>query len=330
MLSTAPRRAATGSAFAADWTERNNKIVRKPHTHRVPSASRILVMKSQVVTPELHQWIVDQAKAGCRPEDVLASMRASGWQEDVAIAALEATLREHLAGQNSMTGSGIGLPVPVKVPEPALDDSPSHLWAGDHQVQVLLSLRNPRVVVFGGLLSDAECDDLRASAAPRMARSETVINATGGSEVHSARTSRGMFFGPAETPLCDRIERRIAALLQWPVENGEGLQVLHYSPGAEYKPHNDYFDPAQPGMAAVLARGGQRVATLLVYLNTPVKGGGTVFPDVALEVAAVKGNAVFFSYDRAHAVSRTLHGGAPVIEGEKWVATKWMREREFI
>jgi prolyl 4-hydroxylase len=28
-------------------------------------------------------------------------------------------------------------------------------------------------------------------------------------------------------------------------------------------------------------------------------------------------------------VTRTLHAGLPVVEGEKWVATKWLREREF-
>jgi len=43
----------------------------------------------------------------------------------------------------------------------------------------------------------------------------------------------------------------------------------------------------------------------------------------------MRGNAVFFSYDRAHIVTRTLHAGLPVLEGEKWVATKWLREREF-
>ncbi len=283
-------------------------------------------MKPQTVTPELRQWIVDQAKAGCRPEDVLSSMRASGWQEDVALDALEQTLRDHLASQ----GQVAMLPAPVSVPEPALDDSCNTLWAGDRQVQVLMAMRNPRVVVLGGFLSDAECDELTESSRPRMTRSETVVNATGGSEVHEARTSRGMFFARAETPLCDRIERRIGALLNWPVQNGEGLQVLHYQPGAEYKPHHDYFDPAQPGMTAVLARGGQRVGTVLMYLNTPEKGGGTVFPDVSLEVAPIKGNAVFFSYDRPHAVTRTLHGGSPVVEGEKWVATKWLREGEFI
>jgi prolyl 4-hydroxylase len=71
------------------------------------------------------------------------------------------------------------------------------------------------------------------------------------------------------------------------------------------------------------------VASIVCYLTTPEQGGGTVFPDVGFEVGAVKGNAVFFSYDRPHAITRTLHGGAPVLGGEKWVATKWLRERKF-
>ncbi len=282
-------------------------------------------MKSQVVTPELRQWILEQAKAGCRPEDVLASMQASGWDEAVAEQALEDTLSQFLAERAQQAA----LPPPVPVPGPLLEGSPSQLVLSDRTVQVLLTMNNPRVVLFGGFLSDAECDALIDDARPRMTRSETVVNATGGSEVHGSRTSHGMFFARGETPLCMRIEQRIAELLRWPVINGEGLQVLHYAPGAEYKPHYDYFDPAQPGMASVLKRGGQRVGTLLMYLNTPPRGGATVFPDVALEVAPIKGHALFFSYDRAHAVTKTLHGGAPVVEGEKWVATKWLREGEF-
>jgi prolyl 4-hydroxylase len=285
---------------------------------------------TQTATPELRQWIIEQAKAGCRPEDVLASMRASGWNEGVALASLEQVLQQFAQSPPQGQAQGQPLPPVVQVPEPALFDSPSRLWAGDREVSVLMTLRNPRVVVFGGLLSHEECDAMVADAAPRLTRSETVVVETGGNEVNPSRTSQGMFFGRGETTLCQRVEARIAALLNWPVVNGEGLQVLHYRPGAEYKPHHDYFDPAQPGMAAVLQRGGQRVATLVMYLNTPQQGGGTVFPDVSLEVAPIKGNAVFFSYDRPHALTRTLHGGAPVVAGDKWVATKWLREHEFI
>jgi prolyl 4-hydroxylase len=185
------------------------------------------------------------------------------------------------------------------------------------------------VVVFSGLFSDDECDQMIALARARLARSETVQTDTGSSEVNAARTSQGMFFDRGEHPLCTLLESRIGALLGWPVENGEGLQILRYGPGAEYKPHFDYFDPDQPGTPAILKRGGQRVASLVCYLNTPTLGGSTIFPDVQLDVAPRKGNAVFFSYDRPHPATRTLHGGAPVIEGEKWVATKWLRERRF-
>jgi prolyl 4-hydroxylase len=282
-------------------------------------------MSKQQVTPELRQWIVAQAQAGCQPEQVLQAMRSAGWDEEVALQAMEDTLRQHLvehAKQNN-------LPVPTMVPEPDLTQSPAAVWAGDREVRIVMSMRNPRVVVFGGLLSEQECDELIELSRPRLVRSETVDNATGGSEVNEARTSQGMFFQRGENALCQRIEQRIATLVNWPVENGEGIQILRYAPGAEYKPHHDYFDPAQPGSGTILKRGGQRVGTVVMYLNNPAKGGGTVFPEVQLEVAPVKGNAVFFSYDRPHPMTRTLHGGSPVIEGEKWVATKWLREGRF-
>ena len=283
------------------------------------------VMGRQQVTPELRQWILAQATAGQSPEDVLQAMLASGWTEDVAADALEDTLKGFLADHARANG----LPQPVPVPEPVLVSGTNRVWAGDREVNIVMSMLAPRVVVLGNLLSDDECDGLIELARPRLARSETVVNETGGSEVNTARTSRGMFFERGENPLCARIEARLAALTRWPVENGEGLQILHYTPGAEYKPHYDYFEPSHSGTPSILKRGGQRVGTIVMYLNTPTLGGGTTFPDVHLEVAPMKGHAVFFSYDRPHPMTRSLHGGAPVIEGEKWVATKWMREGVF-
>lgn len=280
---------------------------------------------TQAVTPQLRQWIVEQAQAGHAPDAVLKAMRDAGWDEDVAIEALENTLRAHLEHK----AVAAGLPPAATVPEPALDDSPLYLLADDRRVHVLSAQLQPRIVVFGGLLSDEECEELIALANPRMARSRTVATKTGGEEINVDRTSDGMFFQRGETELITRIEARIAALLRWPVENGEGLQILRYGPGAEYKPHYDYFDPAEPGTPTILKRGGQRVGTLVMYLGEPERGGGTVFPDLHLEVAPKRGNAVFFSYDRPHPSTRTLHGGSPVLAGEKWIATKWLREREF-
>lgn len=275
---------------------------------------------TQMITPELRQWIVSQATAGQSPADVLAAMQQAGWDEDVAIAAMEETLSQHL---NS------ALPAAVAVPDVDLPGAPRQLDLGDRQVDVVLSMQLPRVVVLSGFLSPQECDALVDAARPRLARSLTVQTQTGGEEVNADRTSQGMFFDRGETPLLQAIEARIARLVNWPVEHGEGIQVLHYRPGAEYKPHYDYFDPDQPGTPTILRRGGQRVATLVMYLNDPQAGGGTTFPDVGLEVAPRKGSVVFFNYDRPHPATRSLHGGAPVVAGDKWVATKWLREGVF-
>ena len=280
----------------------------------------------QTSTPQLRQWIVEQAQAGHRAEAVLQSMLDAGWDEEVAVQALETSLEAHLAQH----AEALGLPPAVPVPEPLQQESALYLDAGDRQVNVVVTVTRPRIVVLGNLLSDDECDALIEAANPRMSRSLTVETRTGGEEINDDRTSRGMFFTQGENELISRIEARIARLVHWPVQNGEGLQVLHYPPGAEYKPHYDYFDPAEPGTPTILQRGGQRVATVVMYLSEPAQGGGTVFPDVPLEVAPKRGHAVFFSYERPHPSTRTLHGGAPVLAGEKWIATKWLREREFI
>lgn len=273
------------------------------------------------IPPTLRQWIIDQARQGRPPATVVQAMLAQGWQEELAVDAVQDVLHDYLVEH----AREHGLPEPTAVPEPMERGGPHLLDGGDRRVPVLASLLHPRVVVLGSVLSDDECDELVALARQRLARSETFLLEEGVSQVHEGRTSEGMFFLRGENELCRRIEARLAALCQWPVENGEGLQVLRYGPGAEYKPHFDYFDPAKPGTRGILQRGGQRVATVVMYLNTPARGGETTFPEAKFDVSPVKGNAVFFSYDRPHPMTGTLHGGAPVIEGEKWVATKWLR-----
>lgn len=273
----------------------------------------------QAITPELREWLLAQVAAGHRADRVLASMQASGWDSSVALDAIREVMPD--------AADGLALD-PIAMPD--LPGGAGHrVQAHDRQVEVVVGMRQPRIVVLRDLLSDAECDALIELARPRLSRSETVVNRTGGSEVNAARTSQGMFFSRGEGELVSAIEARIAALLNWPVDRGEGLQVLRYGVGAEYRPHFDYFDPAQPGSQAILKRGGQRVGTVLMYLNTPEAGGATTFPDAGVEVHALRGSAVFFAYEQPSPLTRTLHGGAPVLAGEKWVATKWLRAGRF-
>jgi prolyl 4-hydroxylase len=281
----------------------------------------------QHVTPELRQWIIEQATTGFPAESILQSMKQAGWAEDTAIQALEDTMKGYLQGLQQANGKS--LQVATRFPFIDLEGRPRELDLQDRRVQVLASVRQPQVVVIGGLLTEEECDALIAAAQPRMQRSLIVQTSTGGDEESPDRTSRGMFFERGENPVVARVEERLSRLVGWPVNHGEGMQVLHYRCGAEYKPHYDYFDPDEPGTPTILKRGGQRLATLVMYLNNPARGGGTVFPDLKLEIAPQKGSAVFFSYPVAHPASQSLHGGAPLLEGEKWVATKWFRAGVF-
>jgi prolyl 4-hydroxylase len=181
---------------------------------------------AQQITPALRKWIVEQARAGHRPEAVLEAMKASGWREDVALDALETVLSSALreqalaSPQSPASAPATAVSTSLRLPEPLLDGAPASVWAHDREVRIVMSMRDPRVVVFAELLSDDECDEIVALARERLARSHTVDTTTGDSEVNAARTSEGMFFARGEHPVCARLEARIAALVNWPLENG--------------------------------------------------------------------------------------------------------------
>jgi prolyl 4-hydroxylase len=201
----------------------------------------------------------------------------------------------------------------------------------------------PRAFLFHNFLSDAECEHLKDLSAKNLQKSTVVDSTTGKSVDSTVRTSTGTFLSYQQDEIVSRIEERLAHVTMIPEENGESIQILKYVNGQKYEPHTDYFhdkfnsDPSH---------GGQRVATVLMYLATPEEGGETVFPyadkkvsgpgwsDCALKglaVKAIKGNAIMFyglKPDGSDDPSST-HGSCPTLKGEKWSATKWIHVRPF-
>ena len=119
-----------------------------------------------------------------------------------------------------------------------------------------------------------------------------------------------------------------------PEDNQEGFQILHYVDGQKYEPHHDYFHDK---VNSSPTRGGQRIATVLMYLTTVDEGGETVFPNAdrrvtgpewsecakkGMAVKAIKGDAVlFFSlHPDGTEDPSSLHGSCPTLKGEKWCA----------
>ncbi|TMU73972.1 2-oxoglutarate-dependent dioxygenase [Pseudomonas fluorescens] len=270
--------------------------------------------------PALYTWVAEQRRAGQPVERLRKAMLDKGWSEQDADVALGEP------GPPSAEANGTPDVVAIKLPAPDLSASPQYITVDHQRIKVLQTLEHPRIVVFADFLSEEECELLMAAARPRLERSK--VQGKEERVLSETRTSEGMFFRRQETDFVGRIEQRISTLLNWPLEYGEGIQVLRYGPGAEFAPHHDYFDPRH--FEKPLLRGGQRVATLIMYLHEPEQGGATVFPDINLSIFPAKGSAVFFSYHKPDPSTLSLHGGAPVIAGEKWIATKWLREGEFI
>ena len=278
-------------------------------------------MRFDSLNADLRRWLQTSIEAGHDGEALQEAMRAAGYDGGFARQAVELAI--------ARVRTAVTAPAqPVVEPFAA---SANTVVTSDRTVQILFTLGSPRIVLFGNLLSAEECEQMIDASRRRLQRSTVVNGDTGEYDVHADRTSHGTHFERGENPLVARIERRIGELTGCPVENGEPLQVLHYLAGAEYKPHYDYFDPAQPGNDRVLAMGGQRIATLVMYLNDVEAGGSTVFPSLGLDVLPRRGSAVYFAYTGASGETdpRTLHGGSPVVAGEKWIATKWLRQRRY-
>jgi len=188
----------------------------------------------------------------------------------------------------------------------------------------------PHVRTVDHLLSADECRLLMASAEPRLQRSQTVDPETGLPLKMELRTSEDASFDPILEDLSLRlVQARMATAAGLPLANAEHLTILRYRPGQEYRPHRDYRPPGS--IERDHPEAGNRLRTICVYLNEVAAGGETEFPVSGVKVAPQAGRAVIF--DNLHADGRpdvdSLHAGLPVLQGEKWLATLWIRQGRY-
>jgi prolyl 4-hydroxylase len=261
------------------------------------------------------EWVKENLDRKCDPRGIVDLMVKSGsYNRKLANAAVRDAM-----------GNGESASMPD------INTSKNIIHTPDRKVNVLLTMAAPRIVVLGNVISEEECAQLTMYCDQRMERSPVVSDITGKMEQHAGRTSSGSMLQRGETELVKRIEARLAFLANWPVERGEGMQVLRYEKGNEYRPHFDWFDSTLPGPSKHLERGGQRLGTFVIYLSDVEEGGGTSFPSIGLEVQPQKGGAVFFMNTDSFLTpdQLTLHAGQPVVKGVKHVANKWLRERTY-
>jgi prolyl 4-hydroxylase len=180
----------------------------------------------------------------------------------------------------------------------------------------------PHLTLFRALLTPGECRYLAEAAAPMLAPSVVVDQATGAQRPDPVRVSDAMGFTlPLENPAVHALNQRIAAASGTRPEQGEPLQVLRYRPGGEYKPHFD----AIPGFS------NQRILTMIVWLNEDYEGGETMFMKTGAKLKGRTGDALLFrnALPDGSRDPDAAHAGLPVTRGEKWIASRWIRARPF-
>ncbi len=177
-------------------------------------------------------------------------------------------------------------------------------------------------------LSPEECLYIQCLGGPQL-RPSISVDPNGQAHRNRIRTSHDFLFTPqSETVALKLLQMRMAAFAGLPLKNAEALVLLRYAPGQEYLPHRDYLPPSY--FTAVKHGGsGQRLRTVISYLNTPAEGGDTTFPLLDMQVSAVGGRILRFDSiqpdGRLNAAS--LHAGTPVKQGLKWICTLWLREQ---
>lgn len=274
---------------------------------------------------EINAWMRAQLVKQVDPNQMVAAMVQAGHPQEtaamlVALARQEVFLGEH---QDDRIRQRVG---------PQLGDVPHaeehFLDLGDRVVRRTMSLGSLEVALYEDFLSEEEIAHIIKTAEPTLERSKVVGPNMSNLET-PIRTSDGTFLSVGQDAIVTAIEARIERLTKIPAAHGEGLQVLRYRGAQEYKPHFDFFEPQSPDEARQIDLAGNRVGTLILYLNDVEKGGGTYFPQLNLAIHPKKGSALWFAYLGADGVPdmRSEHAGLPVLAGEKWIATKWLRQR---
>ena len=187
---------------------------------------------------------------------------------------------------------------------------------------------DPPIFVIVGFLSGEACDALVKCATPHFRPSGMAF---GGKEAAAnVRTSSTVLLRRDRTeaaPLLSAITR----LLGKPPSHCEDVQCSRYNTGEYYRSHFDGPGPEEGEVHRQFnACGGQRLATVLVYLNSVAVGGETAFPTLrdgaGLRISPERGRALLFFPGHADGTidTRLMHEALPA-GATKYVSQVWVR-----
>lgn len=187
-------------------------------------------------------------------------------------------------------------------------------------IEVLSS--SPRVLLFKGVLRPQECLHVMSASSQYLEPAMVQDPKSGRLVPHPIRTSSAAVLGPTRATLpIYALCRRVFGLINIEFDQAESMTVLHYRPGQQFRNHLDTLPHTK----------NQRCATALIYLNEQYTGGETVFPRLGISVKGRQGDLLVFDNTDSDGLPAPLsqHCGNPVMAGEKWLGSIWIRQRPF-
>ncbi len=191
----------------------------------------------------------------------------------------------------------------------------------------------PRVAVSHNFITREERAHVLFNVSGALSNPETyTTNTSNGEAENRFFNGQGYSMGAMTTDTVVRvIERRVARMTDWRMDALEPSSVIAYQPGNEYQPHVDYFSEGQIARNRTELRdfSGQRVITFLICLQAAAEGGGTEYPRTGVKVSYQAGQAMqhYNVTEDGKPDPLSMHIGAPVKQGEKWLLRTTLREK---
>ena len=265
-----------------------------------------------VIEPSWQAWVTENLQRQCNPVELCQILKQHGFQTPQ----IQQLLGEAYPLEFAQTQPVIDYAALAKPP----------LGSFQPELNIYQVLAEPlQLYVIEDFLSANECQQLIEITDSQLSPSEVSHN----NGDYAYRTSQTCHLVNTQHPLVDKVNEKIARTLGIQARYAEPIQAQRYAVGQEFKEHHDYFAPNTDIYERYAKDLGQRTWTFVVYLNDVVAGGATHFPIIETAVKPKQGCAAI--WNNLHPDGRpnyaSLHQGMPVVQGVKYIITKWFRER---
>ena len=193
-----------------------------------------------------------------------------------------------------------------------------------NKIQKKIICKSPLIFTIDNFLSQSYCDYLKNYAKDKLDQS-----LVGKGDRNPVRTGTSCFLKKEDDKYVALFIEKISELLpKHLITIPNSISIIHYQLFQNYAYHLDAFNLDKNGNVISWNKKilNQRRFTAICYLNNVKKGGETRFHNLDINIKPEIGKLLIFKNVENNSDTpnkKSLHGGLPVIEGDKWLLNSW-------